>query len=72
MFTYLHDKENSSGRFEAVAELPSLFISLPDPSLLHRPSELSTSALDGKISTSMRFITPPNQSLVCTYVPDGR
>lgn len=55
MLSYLHDKEKSSGRIETDAAIPFRLISLWDPSLLHNPSDLSISALDGKMSTSMTF-----------------
>lgn len=72
MFPYFHDNENSSGRPEIGAAFPSLLISLCDESLLHSPSDLPISALDGKMSTSMTFTSLYNHSLVCMYVPDGR
>lgn len=50
---YLQDCENLSGREERGSTVPSLFMSLFDPSLLHKPSELPTSTSDGNISTSM-------------------
>lgn len=55
MFPYFHDKEKSSGCPEIGAAFPLLLISLRDPSLLHNPSDLSISDLDGKITTLMTF-----------------
>lgn len=68
---YLQDSEKSSGYGEYGTSDPSLLKSLFDMSLLHNPSELPISALEGKMSTSITFLSLYRQSLVCTYVPVG-